>query len=77
MQTYTDHVTSETLLGFGSLVTYTGPKFSPISQDGVDFSGNLNIKKNEKNEFKTGDYSSFKISKIYFLEKKSLCYFFG
>ena len=30
----------------------------------------------EKNEFKTGDYSSFKISKIYF-QKTSLCYFFG
>ena len=40
------------------------------------FQETWNIKKMEKNEFKTGDYSSFKINKIYF-QKKSLCYFFG
>ena len=34
------------------------------------------MKKIEKNEFKTGDYSAFKITKIYF-QKKSFCYFFG
>ena len=33
------------------------------------FQETWNIKKIEKNEFKTGDYSSFKITKIYF--KKS------
>ena len=40
------------------------------------FQETWNIKKIEKDEFKTDDYSSFKISKIYF-QKKSLCYFFG
>ena len=40
------------------------------------FQETWNIKKIEKNELKTGDYSSFKITKIYF-QKKSLCYFFG
>ena len=40
------------------------------------FQETWNIKKIEENEFKTGDYSSFKITKIYF-QKKSLCYFFG
>ena len=33
------------------------------------FQETWNIKKIEKNEFKTGDYSSFKITKIYFQEK--------
>ena len=36
------------------------------------FQETWNIKKIEKNEFKIGDYSSFKISKIYF-QKKLLC----
>ena len=40
------------------------------------FQETWNIKKIEKNEFKTGDYSFFKITKIYF-QKKPLCYFFG
>ena len=40
------------------------------------FQETWNIKKIEKNEFKTRDYSSFKITKIYF-QKKSLCCFFG
>ena len=40
------------------------------------FQETWNIKKIEKNEFETGDNSSFKITKIYF-QKKSLCYFFG
>ena len=40
------------------------------------FQETWNTKKIEKNEFKIGDYSSFKITKIYF-QKKSLCYFFG
>ena len=37
------------------------------------FQETWNIKKIEKNKFETGDYSSFKITKIYF-QKKSLCY---
>ena len=41
-----------------------------------NFQETWNIKKIEKNQFKTGDYSSFKITKIYF-QKKSLCYFLG
>ena len=40
------------------------------------FQETWNIKKIEKNEFKTGDYSSFKITKIYF-QKNLSCYFFG
>ena len=40
------------------------------------FQETWNIKKIEKNEFKTGDYSAFRITKIYF-QKKSLCYFFS
>ena len=40
------------------------------------FQETWHVKKIEKNEFKTGDYSSFKITKNYF-QKKSLCYFFG
>ena len=40
------------------------------------FQETWNIKKIEQNEFKTGDYSSFEITKLYF-QKKSWCYFFG
>ena len=40
------------------------------------FQETWNIKKIEKNEFIAGDYSSFKITKIYF-QKKLLCYLFG
>ena len=40
------------------------------------FQETWNIKKIEKNELKTGDFSNFRITKIYF-QKKWLCYFFG
>ena len=40
------------------------------------FQEKLNSKKSENSDNKTGDYSSFKITKIYF-QKKSLCNFFG